>query len=233
MCSLSKIIWNSPNLVKFIKLDQNFLSSLVGSGLLTESCLERLESKFGEDPDVLCFKILEMVDDTGSEASARLADVLMSLNNDQAARLLAPGKLLEAGGSGSDGCFPSSFHKKNKARSDGDGEVQRLAVNVIPATKLIQGEAIYPLRGGCGRGLALVVNNENFSDPQLYSTRRGSKRDVENITSLLSQMGFSVITMQDLSRKEMLQAFLDFSCNEKHGDIMVLGKLCKQCKGEF
>ena len=70
----------------------------------------------------------------------------------------------------------------------------------------------------------MVVNNENFSDPQLYSPRRGSKKDVENIRSLLSQMGFSVITKQDLSRKEMLQTFLDFSSDEKHGDIMVVGK---------
>ena len=224
MCSISKIIWNCPNLVKIIKLDQNFLSSLVRSGLLTESCLERLQNKFGPDPAVLCFKILGVVDDTGSEASERLADVLLSLNNEQAVRLLSPGKLREAA-SGSDGCFPSSFTKKNKARRD--GKVEDLSVKVIPSTKLIQGEAIYPLRGGYRRGLALVVNNENFSDPQVYSTRRGSSRDVENITSLLSQMGFSVLTKQDLSRKEMLQTFLDFSCDEKHGDIMVVGKFCK------
>ena len=77
----------------------------------------------------------------------------------------------------------------------------------------------------------MVVNNENFSDPQVHPTRRGSSRDVENITSLLSQMGFSVLTKQDLSRKEMLQTFLDFSCDEKHGDIMVVGKFCKLQNG--
>lgn len=220
MCSISSIIWNIPNLVKLIKLDQSFLSSLVKSGLLTERGLERLQSKFGTDPAVLCFKILGVVDDTGPDASERLADVLMSLNNEPAARLLAPGKLRETG---SDGCLPSSFRKRNKP-GGGDGEGQHLSVKVIPSTKLIQGQDIYPLRGGYRRGLALVVNNENFSDPQLYSPRRGSKKDVENIRSLLSQMGFSVITKQDLSRKEMLQTFLDFSSDEKHGDIMVVGK---------
>ena len=222
MCSISNIIWNIPNLVKIIELDQNFLSSLVRSGLLTENCLATLQNKFGNDPAKLCFKVLRMVDDSGSDATERLADVLMSLNNEQAVRLLAPCKLREAG---SDGCFPSSC--KNRKKPRGGGEVQHLSVKVIPSTKLIQGEAIYKLRGGCRRGLALVVNNENFSDPRIYSTRRGSKRDVENITSLLSQMGFHVITRQDLSRKEMLQTFLDFSSNEKHGDIMVVGKFSK------
>ena len=222
MCSISNIIWNIPNLVKIIDLDQNFFSSLVRSGLLTENCLESLQSKFGNDPAVLSFKILGMVDSSGSQATERLAEVLMSLNNVKAVRLLMPGKLREAG---SDGCFPSSSKKRNKARAD--VEAQHLSVKVIPSSKLLQGDSIYPLRGGCRRGLALVVNNENFSDPGLYSTRLGSKRDVENITSLLSQMGFHVTTMQDLSRKEMLQTFLDFSSNEKHGDIMVVGKFCK------
>ena len=222
MCSISKIIWNIPNLVKIIELDQNFLSSLVRSDLLTENCLERLQKKFGNDPAVLCFNILRMVDDSGRDASERLADVLMSLNNEEAVRLLAPSRLREAG---ADGCFPSSFNKTTKPRTD--GEARHLSVEVIPSAKLIQGEAIYQLRGGFKRGLALVVNNENFSEPLLYPTRRGSKRDVENIRSLLTQMGFHVTTKQDLSRKEMLQTFLDFSSNEKHGDIMVVGKSYK------
>ena len=218
MCSLSSIIWNIPNLVKIIKIDQEFLTSLVESGLISEDCVESLQRRFGEDTNRFAFKLLGQVDESGRDATQRLAEVLMSLNYREAVRLLTPTRLSARE---SDGCFPSKSEVKQEPSV---GVPRDLVVKVIPGTKFIQGEDIYKLRDGWRRGLALIVNNENFSDSIQYPTRHGSRRDVQNVSSLFSQMGFDVTTKVDLTRKEMLQTFLDFSSNEKHGDIMVVGE---------
>ena len=221
MCSLSKIIWNISNLEKLIEIDQSFLSGLTQCGLITDHSLTTLQRKFGDDPRKFAYKLLGRVDESSSDASVRLAELLVSLHNEEAARLLDPGRWRLTG---SDGCVSSKIGKK-KNLPEADGVPPSLVVKVIPAQQLIQGEDIYPLAGGVRRGLALVVNNETFSEPQ-YETRHGARRDVQNVTSLLSQMGFSVTTKENLTRAEMLQTFLDFSTNEKHGDIMVVGRFC-------
>ena len=215
MCSLSNIIWNIPNLVKIIQIDQTLFSGLLQSGLITTQSLEDLQAKFGNDPAKFAYKLLERVDDEGSEASSRLAGLMMSLHNEEAARLLDPSRLRETA---SDGCFPFITKREAKVKD------RDLDVKVIPAKKVMQGEGIYRLRGGRRRGLALIVNNIQFSEPELYETRHGARRDAENMSSLLTQMGFSVTTEENLTRAEMLQSFLDFSTNEKHGDIMLLGE---------
>ena len=45
MCSLSNIIWNIPNLVKIIQIDQTLFSGLLQSGLITTQSLEDLQAK--------------------------------------------------------------------------------------------------------------------------------------------------------------------------------------------
>ena len=84
MCSLSNIIWNIPNLVKIIQIDQTLFSGLLQSGLITTQSLEDLQAKFGNDPAKFAYKLLEKVDDE-SEASSRLAGLMMSLHNEEAA----------------------------------------------------------------------------------------------------------------------------------------------------
>ena len=66
------------------------------------------------------------------------------------------------------------------------------------------------------RGHALMINNEKFSQRDLYPTRKGSGVDIENFTSLFTQLGFRVETCENLKRNETFKKLIDFSELEAH-----------------
>ena len=55
-----------------------------------------------------------------------------------------------------------------------------------------------------------------------HSVRHGSQDDLKELTSLFEQLGFKIFKYEDLERSEFLRKVLDFSEDEKHGDVVVV-----------
>jgi len=69
---------------------------------------------------------------------------------------------------------------------------------------------IYPM---CSRprGKALVINNQQFCDPELYPFRLGADVDSESLDQLFTQLGFEVIRYDNLRRSETMRILIDFA----------------------
>lgn len=49
---------------------------------------------------------------------------------------------------------------------------------------------MYPMYS-CPRGYALIINNQEFDDPDMYPYRKGAEVDAENLEKLYTQLGFT------------------------------------------
>ena len=61
------------------------------------------------------------------------------------------------------------------------------------------------------RGKALIINNQEFSDPDFYPFRLGADVDSESLDQLFTQLGFQVIRYDNLRRIEIMRTLIDFS----------------------
>ena len=61
------------------------------------------------------------------------------------------------------------------------------------------------------RGKALVINNQQFCDPELYPFRLGADVDSESLDQLFTQLGFEVIRYENLRRSETMKILIDFA----------------------
>ena len=68
---------------------------------------------------------------------------------------------------------------------------ENFEVKVKPGEREIQGQEIYALSPGTFRGNCCIVNFDEFKCNK-YERRLGSQKDVKNLSSLFSQMGFKV-----------------------------------------
>ena len=104
------------------------------------------------------------------------------------------------------------------------GELQEiLKIKVTKATEyFIDPERIYEIKSNF-RGLALIVNNEEFSFKDEFPTRTGSQVDVANLRDLFQQLGFDVVVLQNSTRLQTLNQVIDFSIHQGHAsaDMMV------------
>ena len=66
------------------------------------------------------------------------------------------------------------------------------------------------------RGHALIINNEKFSQKDIYPFRKGSSVDIENLGSLFSQLGFLVEKCENLKRNDTFKKLIDFSEMKDH-----------------
>lgn len=53
-------------------------------------------------------------------------------------------------------------------------------------------------------GTAIIFNHSKFSKSSGFGERRGSDKDAENLYMLLTEMGFSTVVRNDLTKKDML-----------------------------
>ncbi|CAL1543593.1 unnamed protein product [Lymnaea stagnalis] len=60
------------------------------------------------------------------------------------------------------------------------------------------------------RGLAIIINNEDFSKTKDFSDRPGSSRDAETLYDTFTRLSFDVVTYRDLTAKQM-QALLQLA----------------------
>ena len=72
------------------------------------------------------------------------------------------------------------------------------------------------------RGIALIINIKSFADDR-YPYRVGSHEDVRQLEELFTALGFTVETVEDLSKSELLNKVYAI-CKEDHGtcDCFVL-----------
>ena len=66
------------------------------------------------------------------------------------------------------------------------------------------------------RGHVLIINNENFSQKDIYPVRKGSHVDLDNLADLFEQLGFLVEKCENLKRNETFKKLIDFSEKESH-----------------
>jgi len=68
------------------------------------------------------------------------------------------------------------------------------------------------------RGLALIINNIEFTPPELFSFRKGAEVDSENLAELFTQLGFKVETHLNLGRNDTFRVLIDFAARSEHKD---------------
>ncbi|XP_022088795.1 uncharacterized protein LOC110978261 isoform X2 [Acanthaster planci] len=66
----------------------------------------------------------------------------------------------------------------------------------------------YKLWSKC-KGLAFILNNRNF--PQSHLQRKGSEIDVENVKHLFTELGYEIISYDDLTGQEITRRFKDYA----------------------
>ena len=102
-------------------------------------------------------------------------------------------------------------------------EQDTLKVTVTPATEyFVDPESIYSFKSDV-RGLAVIINNEEFTLDKVYPTRIGSQVDVKNLSNIFNQMGLEVIVKTNMERNETIKFLIDFSSNTAHenADMMI------------
>jgi len=68
------------------------------------------------------------------------------------------------------------------------------------------------------RGLALIINNIEFTYPDLFPYRKGANVDSENLAELFTQLGFKVETHLNLGRTDTFRVLIDFAARSEHKD---------------
>ena len=69
-------------------------------------------------------------------------------------------------------------------------------------------------------GYCIIVNNENFSSPNL-TQRLGSSKDADDLTDVFSDLGFKIRRENDLTKKEVI----DLMSTVQHIDYHEMGSL--------
>lgn len=97
-----------------------------------------------------------------------------------------------------------------KEKEEGDSKTP-LTVIVEPASQFFTNpERIYPMCSN-PRGKALIINNQKFSDPDVYPFRLGANVDTDNLQQLFTQLGFQVIKYANLKRSDTMKILIDFA----------------------
>jgi len=91
-----------------------------------------------------------------------------------------------------------------------------LKVSVERATKFCSDPMrIYPMYN-CPRGHVLIINNQEFDDPESYPYRKGAHVDSENLEQLFTGLGFVAHSHKNLTRNENVKALINFSDLKEH-----------------
>jgi len=82
---------------------------------------------------------------------------------------------------------------------------------------------MYPM-SSCPRGRVLIINNQEFDNPRMYSFRTGADVDADNLEKLFIQLGLNVTSLRNMKRNDMRKKIIDFAdvADEKVGDMMVV-----------
>ena len=74
------------------------------------------------------------------------------------------------------------------------------------------------------RGSALIINNQDFDDVDMFPHREGANVEATNLENLLTQLGFNVITYKNMDRIQITKKMIEFSetAGSKAVDMMLV-----------
>ena len=86
------------------------------------------------------------------------------------------------------------------------------------------------------RGITLIINNKLFDDHPEHdkqATRHGSDEDVRQVQSLFKNLGFEILTKENLTRQQLLNQLDSVACEDHSGyDCFVLWLMSHGKSGE-
>lgn len=83
---------------------------------------------------------------------------------------------------------------------------------------LVSGDEVYKMASN-PRGLCVIINNENFADPE--DKRNGSQKDVDSLKALFEFLGFLVEVKKDKTADQIKELMTQYSNYARHGDCFV------------
>jgi len=225
-----RITQNLVSLVENTELNPQLEQALIQRGVFNENMLQDLKISDGRSNKQQ--QLYKKVKTRGPQAYNNLVEALKESGNFRAARILDPANQVSSNGNPS----LSENNATSKVWSEplySTAEVNRniqpyspppvrgenekpLVVSVRSAQQFVtsQVHAIYPMQSK-PRGCALIIDNEEFTNPQLPS-RKGSLVDANNLDLLLEQLGFSVTLRRNLSYIRMRDEIYNFSKRVEH-----------------
>ena len=77
------------------------------------------------------------------------------------------------------------------------------------------------------RGRALIINNQEFTMPDMFPFREGADVDADNLEKLFGQLGFTVSKHSNMKRIDMMRLLIDFSesLHQDPGDMLIVAIL--------
>ncbi|RXN03145.1 caspase-1-like isoform X1 [Labeo rohita] len=113
-------------------------------------------------------------------------------------------------------------HNAVRCSNDGCGQTTVSGDHLVPCTAEFKertlrnkGDDIYPMKDKSSdrRRLALLINNVEF---EYVDDRVGAEKDELSMETLLKGLGYTVLTLRDLTAQGMSAAMRDFSQREEH-----------------
>ena len=82
---------------------------------------------------------------------------------------------------------------------------------------------MYPMHYSV-KGYALIINNQEFDDPDVYPYRKGAEVDGANMKRLFIQLGFNVMSYTNMTRNATLKKLIEFSeiAGSNESEMMVV-----------
>ena len=108
----------------------------------------------------------------------------------------------------------------------GSSKKEPLTIKVKRAAELSSHSRMYKMTSK-PRGKALIINNQEFTMPDMFPFREGADVDADNLENLFSQLGFSVSKHSNMKRIDMMRLLIDFSesLNNDPGDMLIVAIL--------
>jgi len=108
----------------------------------------------------------------------------------------------------------------------GSSKKEPLTIKVKRAAELSSHSRMYKMTSK-PRGKALIINNQEFTMPDMFPFREGADVDADNLENLFSQLGFSVSKHSNMKRTDMMRLLIDFSesLNNDPGDMLIVAIL--------
>ena len=190
---------------------QDLLPFLTQKEILTETQVEDIECRHEGNNVAQVNALLTALQQpsTTCEAFENFITSLIETGHREAADLIRPGVDVEAYGSNS--TPPPSL-----------ADQPRLLVK--KAVRVREGHECYKMTSR-PRGFWVIINNYDFSSSIRYEDRMGSDKDAERMAQVAADLGFDVLSKNNLSGDEMYNFLEDISMKDalyEHDSIFVL-----------
>ncbi|CAK9305099.1 unnamed protein product [Gordionus sp. m RMFG-2023] len=94
----------------------------------------------------------------------------------------------------------------------------------IKNSEVLFGQDMYDMRVK-NKGLAIIINNENFEYNTNLAPRKGTANDCANLKNLFQKLGYTVIVKCDLTKLKMKEELDEFSNRKDHTSSCIISIL--------